>query len=403
MFRDRKRYADAAAVRFAESRNKAKRMGRVSFRNNFPVRDERFPRNASAFGVFAGKNTTALMSKPVIKALLKGKLGVKTVTGNGIDIFAGLIDKGVERALDVCVQIHNSAIAKGAKAHTFGTDIHMKAAGESGLVNDFVPMIPEVIEKRRLISELGQLRHQQARESGQGLKRVAFQSMPAITKAILTKMNKAAVLVNVPKQKPTVICSDFYRQIIASGGTEALKQQFRGTLAFQALGSIAAPFLDGTVSFFPGGALLAAASQDKWMNYETVVIMVGSLGFDGVTELLGKYHSRNSLTHDGFYSKWKLVMKDINDDRAGTLTAQRRGNLNRAILKSFVIERTVDQDKARLKSKFVDSPGFALSALYFDQYTRGLDAVKSGKVPDIAQEFAIYVITELGRFEALYH
>ena len=397
MFRERKRWADASAARFAESRAKIKRMGRVSFREGFPVRDERFPRNASAFGLSAGKTTTALMSKTVIKNLLKGKLGVKTVTGNGIDLFAGLLDKGVQWALNICKDIHDRAIMKGAGLHTFGTDLHMQAANESGHMKDMMAIGSNVIDKRSALSLASMARHEKALAEGKGQKRLSFQAMPALTKAIYTKMNKAAKLINVPKAKISDRCSDFYERIIAAGGTEALKQQLGG-LALKDLATIAAPFLsDANLTFFPAGPILAAASEEKWMNYETVFIMAAVLGFEGINDLFAKFHLKDDRTHIGFYSKWKLAIKDIRDNRAGTLSQQKKATLQRALLKAFVASRHLG------KNDLLNLSGKVMNANFIIEYNKGADALKRGVFPPVAEPMVQNIIAELEKFEGLYH
>lgn len=399
MFRERKAWADMAAARFAAHRGKAKRMGRVTFRDGFPIRDPKFPRNASAFGTAAGTNTTALLSRPVIKALLRGRLGVTKVTGNGIDLFAGLIDKGVDRALEICKEIHDRAVAKGARAHTFGSDHHMTAARESGHVDDLIPISEAIIEKRGLISELATMRHEKAVQEGKGAKRVAFQAMPAITKTLLTKMNKAAKIMNLPKSKPTVTCAELYTMIINAGGAEALKQQLGGMLAFKDLATITVPFLsDANTSFFPAGPIIAAASQEKWINYETVIILVGVLGYEGVIDLFNRYHAKDARTHNGFYNKWKLTVKDARDTTNNTIKQDRRLAYQRALLKAFLFSRIPNARESMLTKI-----GFVVPTAYFNDYAKGLAAVKEGRMPNIAIEFGKNTVAELERFETFYH
>lgn len=397
MFRREKAFADAARVRFARHRATMKpREGRVSFRN---VPGGTFPRNASHFGIAAPKNSVALLGKNTLKNLLKVKLGVTTVTGNGIDILTGLIDAGVEDALEVCENIHNNAVMRGASKKIFGTDHHVAVTREGGFMDHAPKIGGDVIGKRDNIANTSRARFN-AMPPEKKAKKLAYQYLPASTKTIYNRLSKCAKLLGAGATSINMSPRQIIEMVRARGGDELLKEKL-GLKVLEPLYEIEVPFLDAAGNtFLPTGRLLAGISEEKWMNMETVAMMIGILDYDGVLTLFDTHRRGVDEAHTGFYRKWKLLDKDMKTFEEGRLDETKKKALVRAMFKGFVVGTVASALDVR-----GDRVGVRLDyARYLNQLIAFDDRLKRGDMAKTGAEIFYHRVRDaMPKFEKLYH
>jgi hypothetical protein len=404
MYKAHKAYADAAKARFAAHRNKMRKpMGRTSLRPNFPVGTKGFPANASAFGAAASSTSVGLLSRNVLKKLLVSHLGVTKVTSNGIDILTGLIDKGVEEALDLCKEIHLSATRQGASSKTFGTDIHVEVARANATANSRLTSLAfpnAVIEKRTRIADTARTRFENMPEEKK-IRKKMHSYLPSIVKAIFNKLSKAHVLNGLPKPKlkessPAGLVAQLLQR---PGGAELVLKQF-GQYSSEALAKLNINFVDEDGdTFFPGGYVLSVASYDKWINYETVVMLITVFGRDAIRAAVAS--TGNAVdTHYGFYKQWKILKKDIETAQNGTITPQRRATMIRAFIKGMGLYTVTGNDLKTMSNAYVS----LTRENYFAAVIDGMNLSQNATViPDGFKQAFDAMVNNTRTIEQLFH
>lgn len=371
MFRAHKVYADAAKVRFAAAKGKRKApLGRVHLRAGWT--DEKLPPTTSNFGGYANQKSVSLLGPAAQKRLLKEFLKVDKVSANGLEVFSGLLDRGVGAALDVIKEIHDVAIQRGASKKIFGTDTHMLVAREHPQVknmpgiNERLPRLREELS-RAATERLGRMSDKSK------AKRIKYQLVPSYVKTLFTKLNKihkmshqkiklsdsvTGALQDAENLNPT--SANLVRNALGVLTIAGLKHMNPNTAFFSE---------NGKKTFFPAYQALVGSSTAKWMSYETAITLILILETPGtIFHFFAHVLGRDPTTEDllGFYRQFKLIYKDVTAFGDGNVSREVGNKLLKAVIKGAAISAEVPGNTAVEKGTYMmNNPVIILEDRYF--------------------------------------
>jgi hypothetical protein len=225
--------------------------------------------------------------------------------------------------------------------------------------------------------------------------------LPSIVKAIFNKLSKAHVLNGLPKPKlkessPAGLVAQLLQR---PGGAELVLKQF-GQYSSEALAKLNINFVDEDGdTFFPGGYVLSVASYDKWINYETVVMLITVFGRDAIRAAVAS--TGNAVdTHYGFYKQWKILKKDIETAQNGTITPQRRATMIRAFIKGMGLYTVTGNDLKTMSNAYVS----LTRENYFAAVIDGMNLSQNATViPDGFKQAFDAMVNNTRTIEQLFH